>query len=279
VELAEAQTMLAARDEELGDATAELEATRAKLADATEAMVDAHDQLSELQERLAGAEEQQAQAEYELSDKPASLAEVQEQAAELKRQLAELRQQHEAAAAEAAAASGRADGATVQLEQAQAVHSFLLQQQRLRRITSAALVLESTPEALRLDVQGTLRPLLACLQELGLSQASRAPACADRRRQQAQLPGPVDSATLARLALLTKSPAVPTLPLPPTPLSRCRSRRPQCSAPCGGSDSRRALSWSWGLPSCNAATFGLVGIWGWREHGQRLIWLPSPACC
>lgn len=52
------------------------------------------------------------------------------------------------------------------------VHSFLLQQQRLRRITSAALVLESAPEAFLLDVQQHLRPLLACLRELGLSQAS-----------------------------------------------------------------------------------------------------------
>lgn len=50
------------------------------------------------------------------------------------------------------------------------MHSFLLQQQRLRRITSAALVLESTPEALRFDVQQQLKPLLACLSELGLSQ-------------------------------------------------------------------------------------------------------------
>ena len=48
-------------------------------------------------------------------------------------------------------------------------------QQRLRRITSAALVLECTPEAFRLDPQQHLRPLLACLQEFGLSQAS---ACA-----------------------------------------------------------------------------------------------------
>lgn len=52
------------------------------------------------------------------------------------------------------------------------MHSFLLQQQRLRRITSAALVLESAPEAFLLDVQQHLRPLLACLRELGLSQAS-----------------------------------------------------------------------------------------------------------
>lgn len=58
----------------------------------------------------------------------------------------------------------------VELSQAQAVHSFLLQQQRLRRITSAALVLESTPEALLLDVQQQLRPLLQALKDMGLSQ-------------------------------------------------------------------------------------------------------------
>lgn len=57
----------------------------------------------------------------------------------------------------------------VSVDQAQAVHTFLLQQQRLRRITSAALVLESTPEALCLDVQQHLRPLLACLKDLGLT--------------------------------------------------------------------------------------------------------------
>lgn len=50
-------------------------------------------------------------------------------------------------------------------------HAFLVQQQRLRRITSAALVLECTPEAFRLDPQQHLRPLLACLEEFGLSQA------------------------------------------------------------------------------------------------------------
>jgi hypothetical protein len=87
--------------------------------------------------------------------------------------LVKLRLQQSAGSQGAPAGTGGAPA--VQLEQAQAVHSFLLQQQRLRRITSAALVLESTPEALRLDVQGTLRPLLACLQELGLSQASRSP--------------------------------------------------------------------------------------------------------
>lgn len=61
----------------------------------------------------------------------------------------------------------------IHLEQAQAVHAFLMQQQRLRRVTSASLVLESTPEVLCLDVQQGLRPLLGCLKELGLSQASR----------------------------------------------------------------------------------------------------------
>ncbi|PSC76378.1 dCTP pyrophosphatase 1-like [Micractinium conductrix] len=68
------------------------------------------------------------------------------------------------------ALAGGAPPPSVHLDQAQAVHSFLLQQQRLRRITSAALVLESTPEALRFDVQQQLKPLLACLSELGLSQ-------------------------------------------------------------------------------------------------------------
>ncbi|KAL4446731.1 hypothetical protein ABPG77_007975 [Micractinium sp. CCAP 211/92] len=58
----------------------------------------------------------------------------------------------------------------VELTQAQAVHSFLLQQQRLRRITSAALVLECIPEALLLDVQQQLRPLLVALKDMGLSQ-------------------------------------------------------------------------------------------------------------
>jgi hypothetical protein len=60
----------------------------------------------------------------------------------------------------------------IHLDQAQAVHSFLIQQQALRRINNAAALLEYTPEALCLDVGSQLRPLLACLQELGLSQAS-----------------------------------------------------------------------------------------------------------
>ncbi|KAI3434864.1 hypothetical protein D9Q98_002918 [Chlorella vulgaris] len=58
----------------------------------------------------------------------------------------------------------------IHLDQAQAVHSFLIQQQALRRINNAAALLEYTPEALCLDVGSQLRPLLACLQELGLSQ-------------------------------------------------------------------------------------------------------------
>ncbi|PRW34065.1 transcription termination factor [Chlorella sorokiniana] len=74
----------------------------------------------------------------------------------------------------------------IQLEQAQAVHAFLLQQQRLRRITSAALVLESAPEAFLLDVQQHLRPLLACLRELGLSQEQTTAVFRGLRRQRAQ---------------------------------------------------------------------------------------------
>ena len=69
--------------------------------------------------------------------------------------LVKLRLQQSAGSQGAPAGTGGAPA--VQLEQAQAVHSFLLQQQRLRRITSAALVLASTPEALRVVVRGTLR--------------------------------------------------------------------------------------------------------------------------
>ncbi|KAL4425405.1 hypothetical protein ABPG75_009421 [Micractinium tetrahymenae] len=74
----------------------------------------------------------------------------------------------------------------VELAQAQAVHTFLLQQQRLRRITSAALVLESTPEALLLDVQQQLRPLLAALKDMGLSQEQTTAVFRGLRRQRDQ---------------------------------------------------------------------------------------------
>ena len=117
------------------------------------------------------------------------------------------------------------------------VHSFLLQQQRLRRITSAALVLESAPEAFLLDVQQHLRPLLACLRELGLSQAS---SCRIESVGCSAAVGMFypQSARKASARLTWRPPLPPSLP----PSSLCRNRRQRCSVACGGSALRPLAS-------------------------------------
>lgn len=163
----------------------------------------------------------------------------------------------------------------VHLDQAQAVHAFLLQQQRLRRISSAALVIESTPEALCLDVQGQLRPLLATLKELGMSQVRPPPvpslsvfwedrACAARRQagrfdrgvapQGGVLPCRAAAAPVAgRRVCCRRGHTQPALS--PCPAAH-RSRRRLCSARCVGTASRPRSSWRWARPSCAAASSG-----------------------
>ncbi len=181
----------------------------------------------------------------------------------------------------------------VELTQAQAVHRFLLQQQRLRRITSAALVLECIPEALLLDVQQQLRPLLVALKDMGLSQVRPwMPASGWGNSRPLSLP-----ATGCRPSRLLRTfPCVPgrhatlhgSCPDANTDssgwpgcslLSWCRSRRRPCSAGCVAGGTRWRSSWRWARPSCSAATSGCAAAWGWRAARRQPTWQPSPACC